>query len=630
MATDEMAQLQLLAEVDALLGRLRRWADAAPPWQAAETPKALIGRLAERAATLKVRLAAPLVVATLGGTGTGKSALVNALLGEEVVSTGRRRPTTTRPMMVCRSGASPEALGIDPGSVDVVHRDLPVLANLVLIDCPDPDTSEYEGAEDFPTQRVPSTEAPTEGGVVNQRPLTPALSRNERGSNLARLRGLLPHCDVLLVTATQQKYRSARVADELDAAAGGARLVFVQTHADVDEDVRDDWRAVLERHYCTGQLFLVDSLAALDDARNGLAPRGQFAELVDLLTRRLAGTAAARIRRANFLDLVDEALANCRELIDTQLPAVAQLRTAIDEQRAPLAAELAENMQDELLTCRRQWESRLLGQVVSRWGFSPFSLVLRLYHGLGGLIAGRLLWKARTPAQIALWGAVQGARSLNKRRKQRTAEQSGRRAVAGCWDPAELRKAALVLDGYAAEAGLNREATNRDVVAAEADRAAGSFVADASGQLQSLLGRLARRHTGWFTRWRYELALIAMLGVLLYRLGRNFFYDSWLGGENVPVFGLDFYISAGFWLGLWCLVLIWLFTGRLRRGLRREIAQMADRWKDASPAAGVFAGLEQQCDRVERFVHDLDRLHQHVDRLRKQLASAEGPLGHRL
>ena len=85
MARPELEHLELLAEVDALLGRLQRWADRAPPWQPAEPCRALVGRLAERAESLRVRLEAPLVVATLGGTGTGKSALVNALVGAEVV-----------------------------------------------------------------------------------------------------------------------------------------------------------------------------------------------------------------------------------------------------------------------------------------------------------------------------------------------------------------------------------------------------------------------------------------------------------------------------------------------------------------------------------------------------------------
>ncbi|KKL53842.1 hypothetical protein LCGC14_2271390, partial [marine sediment metagenome] len=209
-------------------------------------------------------------------------------------------------------------------------------------------------------------------------------------TNLARLRQILPHCDVLLVTTTQQKYRSARVADELAAAASGARLVFVQTHADVDEDIREDWTDVLGKQYATGHVFLVDLLEVLADALGRLAPRGEFAGLVDLLTRQLAGKAAARIRRANFLDLVEETLASCRTRIEAQMASVGQVGEAVQEQRSVLAARLADQMRSELLTSRRQWENRLLGQVASRWGLSPFSLVLRVFQGLGSLLAARL------------------------------------------------------------------------------------------------------------------------------------------------------------------------------------------------------------------------------------------------
>src|SRR3990172_3233593 len=266
MTSPELTHLELLAEMDSLADALDRWAGDPPDWPAVRTCRALVRRLSERAGSMRVRAEAPLIVATLGGTGTGKSALVNALVGENITETGRSRPTTRHPRLICRPDLTPEMLGIDPGSVEVVARDLPALADLALVDCPDPDTTEM-------------AEAP--------------------GTNLARLRRLLPHCDVLLITTTQQKYRSARVADELAHAASGARLVFVQTHADVDQDIRDDWRGVLDDQYTTGHLFLVDSLAALADAQNGLAPRGEFAGLVDLLTRQLAGTAAVRIRRAN-------------------------------------------------------------------------------------------------------------------------------------------------------------------------------------------------------------------------------------------------------------------------------------------------------------------------------------------
>ena len=145
MPRSELAHLELLAEVDSLVDRLNRWAQSAPPWQPAEKCRALVRRLTERATSLRVRIEAPLVVATLGGTGTGKSALINAIVGAEVVQTGRSRPTTTRPTLVLRPGLTPEMLGIDPASVEVVQRDLPALRDLVLVDCPDPDTTEEVG-----------------------------------------------------------------------------------------------------------------------------------------------------------------------------------------------------------------------------------------------------------------------------------------------------------------------------------------------------------------------------------------------------------------------------------------------------------------------------------------------------
>ena len=592
MTTPELAHLELLAEIDTLADRLRTWSEAAPAWAPAENCRALVRRLVGRAAALRVRLDAPLIVATLGGTGTGKSALVNALAGAEVVPTGRQRPTTVRPMLVCRPDITPELLGISPQEVELVQRDLPGLAQLVLLDCPDPDTSE------------------------------PAAGPAD--TNLARLRRILPFCDVILVTTTQQKYRSARVAEELAAAAPGARLVFVATHADRDEDIRDDWRQVLSEHFpenCTpDHIFWVDSVAALAQLQDRCETQGEFAALVDLLTRQFAGAAATRIRRANFLDLADRTLESCRNRLDEAMGPVKEVRTAIDVQRQQLAAGLARQMQAELLSSRRPWESRLLGQVTSRWGLSPFSLVLRVYQGLGSLVSGALLYRARTPVQMALWGAVQGARAWQRHRKDENLRQRPGRLAAGGWDPAELRASAMVLEGYAAEADLPRSSASPETVEAEADGAGIDFAARLSQDLDALIARQAERHTGWFTRGRYELLLLAMLGVLLYRLGKNFFYDSWLAPAPVPVWGLESYVAAGFWLVLWCFLLLWAFTRRLRRGLRQAIGQLAEGWTSMAAASGIFGRLEADCRRAEQFRQDLDRLTSDVGRLRQGIA----------
>ncbi len=563
----------------------------------------MVRRLEQRIETMRVRWEAPLVVALLGGTGTGKSALINALLGADAVETGRERPTTTRPTLILRAGVTPEMLGIDPRTVELIIRDLPVLRDLVLVDCPDPDTTELQPRED---------------------------QSRETDSNLARLRKILPHCDVLLVTATQQKYRSARVAEELAAAAAGARLVFVQTHADLDDDIRDDWRQVLAHQYSPGHIFFVDSLSALADAKENRQPRGEFAQLVDLISHELAGAAGKRIRRANFLDLLSDTLSTCGNRLDEAMPMVEQTMHSIQQQRGTLASLLAKQMRAELLTSRRSWENKLLSDTASRWGISPFALVLRIYQGLGNWAMGALMLRARTPAQIALWGSLGGIQAWRKRRLARQAEQGLDRAVAGFWDDAEIRKAGLILEGYATEAGLDRRAAAPPAINAESQAAGANFIARASADLQSLVASLAARHAGWFTRLCYEVLFCAMIAGLLFRLGKDFFYDSWLGPNPRPALGLDFYLIAAFWLLLWCFLLIFALTRRLRRGLGREIDRLAVAWRSPATASGLFAGLETQCRGAIQFRRDLDPIEEQVNQLRRQLALPGEKIGHRV
>ncbi|MBL8828074.1 MAG: GTPase domain-containing protein [Planctomycetaceae bacterium] len=600
MAELETPPLKLLAEIDALLGEVQRWRDQLPDWPASRYVRAAVDRLTARIDAVRIRCEAPLIVATLGGTGTGKSSLVNALVGQVVTTPGKQRPTTRKPVLVCRPNLSPTLLGIDPAAVETVHVDAPALRDLVLLDCPDPDTAE-------------DVDAPQ--------------------SNTARLRALLPHCDVLLVTGTQQKYRNARVTDELAAAAPGARLVFVQTHADVNDDVREDWRQHLTDDYTPGQMFFVDSVAALNDAQAGIAPRGEFGRLVDHLQRELSGSAAHRIRRANVLDLLDETLAACQTRMNDGLPQLTQIEQAIAEQRGKLAAKLASQMNEELLVTRRSWETRLLGEVTGRWGLSPFALVLRAYHGVGGLVSGAALWRVRTTAQLALWGALEGARRLRSHSEDRTADDAGVRAVAGSWEESELRTAAIIVEGYAHDAGLDTSRNMMRELTREATEAGVQFVTRASGELQDVVQRVAARQSGWFVRLWYETWLVALLGLLVYRLGKNFFYDSWLAYEfgwiadPKPLLGLDFFVAAGFLILLWCGLLVTLFTRRLRRGLRAEIAELTTSWTQPTSAGALFVELEQRIRAIRRSHEDLERLGGETRRLQGDLAATGSQLG---
>ncbi|MFQ5734776.1 MAG: GTPase, partial [Planctomycetaceae bacterium] len=234
MTDSELEQLELLARVDELVERLARWAEPESAWEPMGRCRALVRRLLSRVETLRVRLEAPLIVAMFGGTGTGKSTLVNALVGQDCTKTGRQRPTTTKPVLIAHPETQLEACGLPLDDFEITRVNSPILRDIAIIDCPDPDTTEAETA----------------------------------GSNLERLHRLLPFCDVLIYTSTQQKYRSARVTDELGQAATGCRLLFVQTHADVDDDIRDDWRKRLTAHYDVPEMFFLDSQRALRDQQD--------------------------------------------------------------------------------------------------------------------------------------------------------------------------------------------------------------------------------------------------------------------------------------------------------------------------------------------------------------------------
>ncbi len=602
MKSSELDHLELLAEVETWSTDLRRWSESPPDWRPARPVQELVRRLVNRAESLRIRLEAPLVVATLGGTGTGKSSLINALAGDEVTMAGRQRPTTRQPTLICHPDIVADQLGIDPSAVIVVRRALPNLKDLVLIDCPDPDTTEDATLPD---------------------------------SNLALVRRILPHCDVILVTATQQKYRDLRVTSELASAAAGARIVFVQTHADRDEDIRDDWREHLEGEYAPGEIFFIDSVAALAETRSGEAPRGEFGRLVELLTRELAGTAARRIRRANFLDLVRETLANCSRRLRDGMPPVVTLSAIVQNERQRLTAVLAAHLEADLLDHRRVWEHRLLTEVADRWGMSPFALVVRAYQSAGNLLAGAALWRVHSPAQLALWGAVEGTRRLRRLKNQRQVDLVGKYA-ASAWTPSDLEASALVVAGYAkGDAQVPFPDGRPNELARQATDAGRDFLAAASSQLTTLVQRLGARHAHWLTRWPYELATVVAVAFILYRFIKSFVVD-WvmheLGMRTDPAeaVGVDFFVAAGAALLGWCGLLVWLFTARLRRGVRAEINALAGQWRNSPATAALFANTQEACRRIKEYVDEGDALRAQVDRLRGRLDEPAPRIGHRL
>jgi energy-coupling factor transporter ATP-binding protein EcfA2 len=87
------------------------------------------------------------VVALVGGTGVGKSTLLNALAGRSVSAASARRPTTDRPVAWVPAGLAADGTQLAPllqrlGTTTVVEHDGSGLGKVVVLDLPDIDSVE--------------------------------------------------------------------------------------------------------------------------------------------------------------------------------------------------------------------------------------------------------------------------------------------------------------------------------------------------------------------------------------------------------------------------------------------------------------------------------------------------------
>ncbi|WP_437191707.1 dynamin family protein [Planctomicrobium sp. SH527] len=587
MSLSEVRQLEMLSSIDSLRRRVDAWIEQPSDWEPIQKSQLLLRRVTERLETLRIRMETPLVVATFGGTGTGKSTLVNALVGEEVTKSGRQRPTTERPVLITHSQTNPENLGLPLDDLDVIQRNADLLRDVVLLDCPDPDTSE--------------------GGDEN--------------NNLERLRTLLPYCDVLIYVSTQQKYRSARVADELKSAASGCRIIFVQTHADLDEDIREDWERTLADEYEVPEVFFVDSLKAINEQRSGRRPSGDMGRLMDLLLNKLGASDRVRVRRANVLELLQAGLSRCLHFVEEKQAALANINTVIDAQQVDLCRQMAGKLQGELLSNHRLWERRLVSTVIDNWGFSPFSCVLRIYNGFGNLVASSMLFRARSAAQVAILGTVQGVRWLEGRRQEQVADATLQRLGQMGLDDSLLRESEIVIRGHVSAAGLNSQLVqhrNRADIRLNALDVEADFLGGASRRIDDVIQKQAAENSRWWRRATYELVLTLYLGFVLYRVGKNFFYDTFLQQEHFLT--TDFYIAAGLFLLIICGALIFRFTRQLQRGLKARVMAMTDQLVQSRIGRSLYPELEEVVHTAKQQADQLKSLSAETERLRTELA----------
>lgn len=249
---------------------------------------------------VRIRMAYPeavLVVALAGGTGSGKSSLLNALAGVELVDVGGMRPTTSHPSAAIPASAGDSLRGyLD--HLGIGERHVYEGSGLCLIDLPDTDSVEIEHRH--------------------------------------RVDVLLPLVDLVVWVTDPEKYRDARLHEEYLAPMGGyaEQLVIVlnqidRLHPTELDDVLTDLEAALDEDRIvdaaivplatappSGPPIGVDELRLVLDEKRRLRPTLYSKLLTDLAetARSLSGEAGSGLdfdaRAEKALEEAASALAN--------------------------------------------------------------------------------------------------------------------------------------------------------------------------------------------------------------------------------------------------------------------------------------------------------------------------------
>ena len=334
-----------------ILDALDRVAAYDGPWtplrEAAPLLAARVAEMRER----ESRLDDVLVVALIGGSGVGKSTLLNALAGDELAATSEFRPCTSVPTVYHPPGTR---LDFDTETNQVSGS---ALEQLVIVDTPDSDT----------------------------------VVKSHRESVIQ----VLAACDLILVCADAEKYLDEATWSLLRPLRDERAIVCVETKAAPAPSVREHWMGRMQSEgFSVSDYFHINALHAFDRKVSGRAAAEdefEFAKLERFLYRELTGERISRIKRSNTAGLLSKTLGTLEERVVEQAATLDTAREAVE------AAELALSQESFEVVSRRLFSEPHL------WTFALSREVGVRAKGVMGTLF-RILEAARTlPARLSSW-----------------------------------------------------------------------------------------------------------------------------------------------------------------------------------------------------------------------------------